>query len=59
MKRIAAVTALIPVLIIGCQQQTFETTPSTQTWFEGTIHEALSQAQERNTLVMLDFYSHT
>ena len=59
MKKIAAaVTALASLLVIGCQQQTTETT-SPQIWFDGTLDQALRLAEERDTLIMLDFYSHT
>jgi hypothetical protein len=54
MKRIVVVAAVaVAVVSIGCQKAEV-TTPA---WFEGSFEEALSAAQARGTMMMLDFYS--
>ena len=43
-------------LAIGCILA-MASTASAQTWFRGTLDEAIAKARTENKLVLLDFYS--
>jgi hypothetical protein len=56
MKRATVAAALVLVLVnAGCRQAAVDEPK----WFAGTFEEALTAAQSRGTMLMLDFYSPT
>ena len=54
MKRLIVAGALAVVFVVaGCRPATVDE----PAWFAGTYEEALTAAQSRGTMLMLDFYS--
>ena len=41
---------LLVLLLFSCSSETYQ-------WFDGTLDEALSSAEEANKIILLDFYS--